>query len=196
MTERRFVPILPEMRSTIDHLSRGNYKFSLLRNQVLSSLRIMRKRRPSRKPRGKSGAILRAMGTRTPRGTATTFGEEFGERLKAKREERGFTLEELADKAGMHSGRLSEYESGRHTPQLEKAAKLAEVLEVALDELVGLKAPEVREDVRNPRLRASVRALEASGHSRYIEAAGLAVEGFVALARHDEFEAVRPRRRK
>jgi transcriptional regulator with XRE-family HTH domain len=136
------------------------------------------------------------MGTRTPRSKGTTFGEEFGGRLKAKREERGFTLEELAERAGMHSGRLSEYESGRHTPQLEKAAKLAEVLEVPLDELVGLKAPAVRDDVRNPRLRASVRALEASGHSRYIEAAGLAVEGFVALARHDEFEAVRPRRRK
>lgn len=136
------------------------------------------------------------MGTRTPRSKATTFGQDFGERLKATREQRGFTLEELAEKAGMHSGRLSEYESGRHTPQLEKAAKLAEVLEVALDELVGLKPSEVREDMRNPRLRAGVRALEASGHSRYIEAAGLAVEGFVALARHDEFEAVRPRRRK
>jgi transcriptional regulator with XRE-family HTH domain len=136
------------------------------------------------------------METRTPKGKAKTFGEEFGERLKATREQRGFTLEELAEKAGMHSGRLSEYESGRHTPQLEKAAKLAEVLEIALDELVGLRPSEVREDVRNPRLRASVRALEASRHSRYIEAAGLAVEGFVALARHEEFEAVRPRRRR
>lgn len=69
-----------------------------------------------------------------------------------------------------------------------QAAKLAEVLEVTLDELAGLKRSEACEDVRNPRLRASMRALEASGHSRYIEAAGLAVEGFVALARYDEFE--------
>lgn len=84
------------------------------------------------------------MGPRTPRSKATTFGQDFGERLKATREQRGFTLEELAEKAGMHSGRLSEYESGRHTPQLEKAAKLAEVLEVALDELVERRPSEAR----------------------------------------------------
>jgi transcriptional regulator with XRE-family HTH domain len=153
-------------------------------------------RQSSRTARRKTGRILRAMGTRTPRDKSSTFGEEFGARLKASREERGFTLDELAEKVGMHAGRLSEYESGRYTPQLEKAAKLAEVLEVALDELTGSKAAEEREDVRDPRLRTSVRALEASGHSRYIEAAGLAVEAFVALARHEQFEAVRPRRRK
>ena len=147
-------------------------------------------------PRGKSGRILRTMATRTPRGSAPAFGEQFGARLKATREQRGFTLDELAEKVGMHAGRLSEYESGRYTPQLEKAAKLAEVLEVALDELTGAKPPEAREDVRDPRLRTAVRALEASEHSRYIEAAGLAVEAFVALARHEEFESVRPRRRK
>ncbi len=48
-------------------------------------------------------------------------------------------------------------------PQLEKAAKLAVALEVTLDELVGRDTPEVTEDVRDPKLRSSVRALEATG---------------------------------
>lgn len=50
--------------------------------------------------------------------------------------------------------------SGRFAPQLEKAAKLAVALEVALDELIGRDTPEVTEDVRDPKLRSRVRALE------------------------------------
>lgn len=38
--------------------------------------------------------------------------------------------------------------------------------------------------------------LEATANRRYLDAASLAVEGFASLARHDEFEAGRPRRRK
>jgi hypothetical protein len=50
--------------------------------------------------------------------------------------------------------------------------------------------------VRDPKLRASVRALEATANRRYLDAASLAIEGFASLARHDEFEAGRPKRRK
>jgi transcriptional regulator with XRE-family HTH domain len=94
------------------------------------------------------------------------------------------------------ASRESEYESGRFAPQLEKAAKLAVASEVTLDELVGRDTPGGTEDVRDPKLRASVRALEAAANRRYLDAASLAIDGFASLARGDEFEARRPRRRK
>jgi transcriptional regulator with XRE-family HTH domain len=136
------------------------------------------------------------MATRTPRGKGKTFAEEFGERLRSARERRGLTQEQLAEMVGITASRESEYESGRFAPQLEKAAKLAVALEVTLDALVGRDTPEVAEDIRDPKLRASVRALEATANGRYLDAASLAIEGFASLARHDEFEARRPRRKK
>lgn len=136
------------------------------------------------------------MATRTPRGKGKTFAEEFGERLRSARERRGFTQEQLAEMVGITASRESEYESGRFAPQLEKAAKLAVALEVSLDALVGRDTAEATEDIRDPKLRASVRELEATANARYLDAASLAVEGFASLARHDEFESRRPRRRK
>lgn len=135
------------------------------------------------------------MATRGPRPKRKNFGEEFGERLKSARERRGFTQEQLAEAVGMHAGRISDYESGRIVPQLEKAARMAGVLEITLDELVGGVTPEVTDDVRDPRLRASVRALEATANPRLIDAAGTTVEAFVALAGHEEFESSRTKRR-
>ena len=106
--------------------------------------------------RRKSGAILRPMATRSPRGKGKTFAEVFGERLKAARDRRKLTQEEVAEAAGLQASRLSEYESGRLAPQLERAAKLAAALGVSLDELVGLREGGVPGEVRDGRLRASI----------------------------------------
>lgn len=82
----------------------------------------------------------------------------------------------------MHAARISDYESGRIVPQLEKAARMAAALEVTLDELVGGKPSEVADDVRDRRYRASARDLEATANTRLIDAAGTTVEAFVAPA--------------
>src|SRR5918995_433855 len=96
--------------------------------------------------RRKSRAILRPMATRTPRGKGKTFAEEFGERLKAARDRRKLTQEEVAEAAG---------------------------LGVSLDELVGLREGGVPGEVRDGRLRASILALDATAREPYIDAASL-----------------------
>lgn len=135
------------------------------------------------------------MATRSPTGHGKTFAEKFGERLKNARERRGLTPEQLAEMVGIAASRESEYESGRFAPQLEKAVRLAVALEVTLDELVGRHAPEIAE-VRDAKLRASMRALEATANARYLDAARLAVDGLASLARNDALEARRPPRRR
>src|SRR4051812_47180896 len=75
VTERALIPMLRELRSTINHLSSGNYKFSLMRSQAVSLVRMMHKRGAIGTPRRGTGRILRGMATRTARGKATTFGE-------------------------------------------------------------------------------------------------------------------------
>lgn len=104
-----------------------------------------------------------------------------GERLRNARERRGFTQEQLAEVVGIAASRDSEYESGRFAPQPREAAKLAAPLEVTLDELVGRGTLEGTEDVRNPKLRASVRALEETASGRYLDAASLAIDRFASL---------------
>lgn len=144
----------------------------------------------------KSGAILRPMATRSPRGKGKTFAEEFGERLKAARERRELTQEAVAEAAEMQASRLSEYESGRLVPQLERAAKLAAALGVSLDELVGLREGGAPGEVRDGRLRASMLALDATGREGYIDATSMVAEAFVVMASHDEIEARRKHRPK
>ena len=146
--------------------------------------------------RRKSGAILRPMATRSPRGKGKTFAEEFGERLKAARDRRKLTQEEVAEAAGLQASRLSEYESGRLAPQLERAAKLAAALGVSLDELVGLREGGVPGEVRDGRLRASILALDATAREPYIDAASLIAEALVVLASHDDIESRRKHRPK
>ena len=54
---------------------------------------------------------------------------------------RKLTQEEIAEAAGLQASRLSEYESGRLAPQLERAAKLAAAqgLAAAPQEAAGLR---------------------------------------------------------
>jgi transcriptional regulator with XRE-family HTH domain len=65
-----------------------------------------------------------------------------GERLKALRQERGWSQEELANKisaAGAHQ--ISRYENGKITPATETVVRLAEVFDVSIDYLLVDDAP-------------------------------------------------------
>jgi transcriptional regulator with XRE-family HTH domain len=57
-------------------------------------------------------------------------------RLKALREARGLTQEELAKKAGISRGYLARLETGRHDPHLSRLRKLAKILKVKVGDLV------------------------------------------------------------
>ena len=62
--------------------------------------------------------------------------EKIGMRIKALREKRGLSQEELAARAGITRGYLARLETGRHEPTLKMLAKLAKALHVKLSRLL------------------------------------------------------------
>ena len=63
-----------------------------------------------------------------------------GERVRALRRERGWTLEALAERSGVSRAMISKLERGEKNPTLVVAAKVAEGLGVSLSHLVGVEA--------------------------------------------------------
>lgn len=59
--------------------------------------------------------------------------------LKKYRTERGVSQEALAKKVGIHPVHLSRYERNLSVPSIEVARKIADILEVSIDELVNGK---------------------------------------------------------
>jgi len=74
-----------------------------------------------------------------------------GERVRALRRERGWTLEVLAERSGVSRAMISKLERGEKNPTLVVAARVAEGLGVSLSRLVGVE--ERREVVVVPRGR-------------------------------------------
>ncbi len=67
---------------------------------------------------------------------------EFGERLRQLRKERNLTQKQLADLIGVKNSVISFYEVGERTPSLEAVVKLARVLHVSADTLLGIEKSE------------------------------------------------------
>ena len=61
----------------------------------------------------------------------------FDKRLTELRKKRGISQEELAKRLGTQGPAIGRYERGLAKPTIEVAAKLASILEVSLDYLVG-----------------------------------------------------------
>ena len=62
----------------------------------------------------------------------------FAERLLEVRKKRGISQEVLANKLGTQGPAIGRYERGVAQPTIEVAGKLAKLLEVSLDYLVGI----------------------------------------------------------
>lgn len=75
---------------------------------------------------------------------------DFGKRIKAIREEKGMTLEEMAAYLETTKQALSRYERGERTPKITIAAKFAEKLGLPLKELVGVDGEEAEEEKPEP----------------------------------------------
>ncbi|WP_225755309.1 helix-turn-helix domain-containing protein [Actinotalea sp. Marseille-Q4924] len=71
-----------------------------------------------------------------------------GPRLRAARQSRGWTLDDLASRAGMSASTLSRLEAGKRQASLELLLPLTRQLGIRIDDLVGLQAPDPR--VRRP----------------------------------------------
>jgi transcriptional regulator with XRE-family HTH domain len=66
---------------------------------------------------------------------------EFGARVRARRLERGWTIEDLAERAGLHWTYVGQVERGRRNLTLRNVLRLARALEVNAAELVDGLAP-------------------------------------------------------
>jgi len=75
---------------------------------------------------------------------------EAGKTIAQLRDSKGWSQSELASKAGVSHVMVGKYERGDATPSLEVAKKIADVLEVSLDYLVG-EATSARLDKKNLR---------------------------------------------
>lgn len=63
--------------------------------------------------------------------------ERMAKRLKALRQERGWTQSELAARAGVHRSFIAKLEAGRQDPALTTLEKLAKALRVKVTTLLG-----------------------------------------------------------
>ena len=79
--------------------------------------------------------------------------EEFEKRLKQLREDRGLSQTRLAEMVEVTPRVYNRWERGSTIPRLDTLVRIADVLQVTLDELAGrkeLKGPELK--LRNPKL--------------------------------------------
>jgi len=65
--------------------------------------------------------------------------ERIGARVRQHREARGWSLADVASRAGMHVPNLSRLESGKHVPSLETLERVAEALGVRVVDLVAAR---------------------------------------------------------
>lgn len=64
--------------------------------------------------------------------------QRFGEAVRAERERRGWTLEQLGERMDSAHGKyLGEVERGFHSPTLTMAKRIADALEMPLSKLVA-----------------------------------------------------------
>src|SRR5512136_2131094 len=65
------------------------------------------------------------------------FYSDFGKRIRALRQQQGYTQTSLAQKAQISRGYLTQIEAGQRRISLHMACNLAESLSVSVEELLG-----------------------------------------------------------
>jgi transcriptional regulator with XRE-family HTH domain len=98
-----------------------------------------------------------------------------GERVRALRRERGWTLEVLAQRSGVSRAMISKLERGEKNPTLVVAAKVAEGLGMHLSELVGVE--EKRKVVVVPRGKGMTMRDPETGFERQLLSPSLGGRG-------------------
>ena len=69
--------------------------------------------------------------------TKNTCEQVFGTRLKELRKEHGCTIEQFADMVSISKSTLGYYENDKRMPDIEILARIANVLNVSADYLIG-----------------------------------------------------------
>ena len=66
------------------------------------------------------------------------MGEKFNENLKFARERKKISQKEMAERIGVAKSTYSLYESGNREPNVQTIKKIADILNVSADELLGI----------------------------------------------------------
>jgi len=78
---------------------------------------------------------------------------EFAERLKLLREARSLSQTRLAELLEIDPRSYNRWERGGNAPHVDTLIKIADILQVTLDELVGRKKPSLELKIRNHELQ-------------------------------------------
>jgi len=89
---------------------------------------------------------------------------DFAKNLRAFRKRKNYTQEELAKKINYGYTAIANYESGRNEPSLDVLAALAELLDVTMDELLGVKLK-----TEEKQLIAAFRRLDAENKKKILD---------------------------
>ena len=68
------------------------------------------------------------------------MGENFNENLRYAREQKGLSQKDVAEKIGVAKSTYSLYESGNREPNVQTIKKIADVLDVSADDLLGINS--------------------------------------------------------
>ncbi len=110
------------------------------------------------------------------------MGEEsFGQRLARLRKEKGYTQIELAKKMGLVQSLITDYERDKLRPYHEMIIRFALTLDVATDELLGLKR------TKNNGNKPSLKILR---RMKKIEALPLSQQKFILKAIDSHLKAI------
>lgn len=85
-------------------------------------------------------------------------GPDFGDRLLQLRKQRGWSQPELARRIGTSGDIIGRYERGEMTPSVQVARRIARVLDVTLDYLIG--EHDLPEALKDPAMLDRWKALE------------------------------------
>ena len=84
----------------------------------------------------------------------------FAERLKLLRQARGLSQTRLAELLGILARTYNRWERGGHVPHAEMLVKIADALQVSVDELLGRREPTAEPKIRNPDLHQLVHEVD------------------------------------
>lgn len=99
--------------------------------------------------------------TSEPTNHAEIEMEQFADKLRALRQTRGLTQSRLAELLGVSPRVYNRWETGAAAPRLDTVVKVADILEVSLDELVGRSEPEEPQlRLHNPKLHRLYREID------------------------------------
>jgi len=120
---------------------------------------------------------------------------EFAERLRLLRESRQLSQVRLAELVGVDPRAYNRWERGTIAPHLDTLVKIADVLQVSLDELVGRKpvASEVR--IRNHALNSLWQQADALPDASQ-QALVLVIDGMVKQAQVEKIVGKRTAKRQ